>query len=422
MSWFYTQVQRAIAKIPLAFFAFLVILPGSPALATAATIQGQIINATTLRPMANQPVEALSPQGGMAVVAKTTTDPRGRFTLSGDRVDASGFYLLQATYQGVDYHAPVKFDPNGNAVTNLTVYESTHKLPGLRASSARIIVKVEGSQVHLQELFALDNSIKKAYSNPNGTFSFHISPQAGQPTVAVAGLMNMPLPQTAQAGKLPGDYYITYALKPGLTVVMVAYNLDYTGQQLSLADSIPLAIGHVQLFVSPPDLTVTSKLFQAAGEDTETGSRIYEADNLATGVPFAAQLSGQAAPASKEENTETQEQPQIKMVPDSVSAVGVPLLLCFLLVLLWALGIRVAKEWPRWKAGQKSSPVQKQFRAKLDAILNSISDLDELFAAGKVAEKQYWKERLELKAKAVALLKKGPSEKSKPYAARAARS
>ena len=78
----------------------------------------------------------------------------------------------------------------------------------------------------------------------------------------------------------------------------------------------------------------------------------------------------------------------------------------------------MAKEWPRWKAKQQGSPVQKKFRAKLDTLVNSIADIDELFASGKIPEKKYWKERLELKARAVAILKAGPSTKSKPYASR----
>ena len=131
-------------------------------------------------------------------------------------------------------------------------------------------------------------------------------------------------------------------------------------------------------------------------------------------------LAGQPAAAATEEASNDQQQggAQVKIVPDSITSVGIPFLLCFLLVLLWALGIRAAKEWPRWKAKQQGSPVQKQFRAKMETLINSIADLDELFASGKIAEKQYWKERLELKAKAVAILKAGPSTKPKPYASR----
>jgi hypothetical protein len=80
----------------------------------------------------------------------------------------------------------------------------------------------------------------------------------------------------------------------------------------------------------------------------------------------------------------------------------------------------VAKEYPRWKARQKGSPVLKKFQAKMEDLLNSIADLDELFASGKIAEKQYWEERLELKAKATAILKKDPATKANSLSGRKA--
>lgn len=99
-----------------------------------------------------------------------------------------------------------------------------------------------------------------------------------------------------------------------------------------------------------------------------------------------------------------------------MTSTGIPFLLVFLLVLLWALGLRVTKEWPRWKAMQAGSPVEKQLRGKMKNLINSIADIDELHATGKIAEKEYWKKRHELKAKAVALLKAGPSKNSRLYA------
>jgi hypothetical protein len=101
-----------------------------------------------------------------------------------------------------------------------------------------------------------------------------------------------------------------------------------------------------------------------------------------------------------------------------MTALGVPLLACFLLVLLWALGVRVAKEWPQWQARRGRSPAQKQLGAKVDALVNSLADLDELFAGRKIAEAKYWKERLELKARLVAVLKKAPPSLLDSYATR----
>ena len=76
---------------------------------------------------------------------------------------------------------------------------------------------------------------------------------------------------------------------------------------------------------------------------------------------------------------------------DPITRLEVPLLACFLLALLWALGIRLVKEWPRFQEQLKASPVQKELESEVDALFNSLADLDELLAAGKVAEKQYWK-------------------------------
>jgi hypothetical protein len=416
------RVKKKVIFTVVTVLAVFAALFGAPIRSFAARIQGQVSNGTTQRPLAHQKVVLISPRGGMAMVGRATSDGSGHFVIDDNQINTNGFYLLQTTYEGVDYHAPVQFDPSGDAAVSLTAYNSTSTEPSLRINSARVIVRAEGLQAHVQELFAIQNPLDKAYRNPKGTFSFHVAPSVGNPTVAAIGLMNMPLPQNPEKGKSPGDFYITYALKPGTNVMMVAYDAGYSSQQLTLDDSVGYPIGSMQLFVIPPSLTLKSGLFSPAGKDADTGAQIYEAGELKAGAGFAAQLAGNPAAAGAEANTgQQQEENQVKVVPDSITSVGIPFLLCFLLVLLWALGIRVTKEWPRWKAKQQGSPVQKKFRAKLETLINSIADIDELFASGKISEKKYWKERLELKAKAVAILKAGPSTKSKLYASRGSR-
>ena len=60
-------------------------------------------------------------------------------------------------------------------------------------------------------------------------------------------------------------------------------------------------------------------------------------------------------------------------------------------------------------------------RAPLVQLFNSLADLDELFSQGKIAEKKYWKERLELKARLMALVKKSQALSPETYAARGPR-
>ncbi len=405
-----------------ALFALVLLSGMLVARAQAGTIRGQVINGTTNHPDAGQKLLLLTPKQGMQTVAETVADAEGNFVFSGKAIDPSQFYLVQATLHGVDYHALVQFDPDGNALVSLTVFNTISKLPALHIRAARILVQAAGRQASVRELFAIKNTAQppRTYVNPKGTFRFHLSPAAGPPRVAAVGLMNMPLPQTPIPGKAKGDFAVDYPLKPGLTVMMVAYTSEYSSAGLKLADDVDLPIDQIQLYVNPPSLQVSSPLFQLAGQDSKSDSAVYMAENVPARAVLEAGLSGAPAPAGQagNANAENSSEPQVEVVPGSVTKVGVPLLLCFLLVLLWALGIRAAKEWPRWKAGRSGSPVQKQFQSKFDNVIRSIAALDELFAAGKIPEKRYWKERLELKAKAVALLKKGPAASTESYAAR----
>ena len=382
------------------------------------TVEGQVANATINQPVANQAVRLLRPRGGMQEVATVKTDANGRFVFPSAKIDPSSFYLVQASFQGVDYNAPAQFDPQGTANISITVYDASSSAPRIRIQSARVLVRAEGDKAHVQEMFAVRNSSDppRSYVNPAGTFRFRLSPGQAEPNAAVAGLMNMPLPQPVTAGKGPGEYFLQCPLKPGLTVVMVAYDSDYSSKHLALADSFFYPIDSAELLVLPATLTVDSPLFKPAGTDTDTGSQRYATAGGLTNGLLEARLSGEAGASQTAESG--QEEPQVKILPNSMARLTVPLLACFLLILLWALGICLTREWPRFKEQRRTSSVQQELKATVDSLFNSLADLDELFAAGKVGEKNYWKERLDLKARLMATLKKASPLLLESYATR----
>lgn len=383
-------------------------------LAAQGTIKGKVTNGTTGRPVPNQLVQLMVPRNGMQEVATAKTDGAGRFSLTAPAEGSAPFFLVQTVFQDVNYRVRM----SGDAAADLIVYDATRVPPPLRIKSARILVNAEGQKVHVQELFAIENAARPArtFANSDGTFFFHLGEDAGDPTAAVAGQMGMPIPQAVQDGKSPREFSINYALQPGITVVMVAYDADYSAGKFSLRDRVDYPIGQVELRVSPPSLVVDSRAFKTAGVDSASGEQTLRAESLASGTALEASVSGEAAAASASEAPAAEG--DIKTVPNSMARLGLPLLACFLLILLWALGVRMAKEWPRWKERQSSSPAQKELEAKVDGLLNSLADLDELFAAGKVQEKSYWKERLELKAKIVTILKKSSPALLEAYATR----
>ena len=387
-------------------------------------IDGTVSNGTTGQPLARQEVRLLMPRNGMQPVATATSDASGHFAFTGADLDPKSFYLASTEFQGASYNAAVAFDSGGVANVVLTVYDSTRSSAGLRIPAARVLVGAEGSELRVQEEYAVQNSSTplRTYAAPNGTFSFCISTDAGPPTVSVTGLMNMQLPQTPVAGKAPGQFSIAYALKPGVTTVTVQYARPYQSAGVLLKDGASFPIDQADLYVYPSSLSVEAPGFQPAGVDKAHMLEKYEAQQLARGTTeFSIRFSGDSAsgpPPGMEQQSQGQGSGEVKIVPNSISRLTVPVLAGFLVLLLWALGVRVMKEWPQLKTQLAQETQSLKLEPKAEKLLNSIADLDELFAAAKVPEQAYWKERLELKARLVALLKKNPPARLTSYATR----
>ena len=192
-------------------------------------ITGKVTNGTTGRPVPNQTVQLMVPRNGMQEVATAKTDAAGRFALSPPADGSAPFFLVQTVFQAVNYRVRI----SGDAAADLMVYDASRVPPPLRIKSARILISAESQKIHVQELFAVENAAQPArtFANSDGTFLFHLGEGAGDPTAAVAGPMNMPIPQAVQDGKSPREFSINFALQPGLTVVMVAYDADYSARE-----------------------------------------------------------------------------------------------------------------------------------------------------------------------------------------------
>jgi hypothetical protein len=405
-------------------------VPGAKLLRAQESIQGRVINGTTHQPVANQAVRLLVPQQGMQQVATTNTDAQGHFSFSGLSNQQGGFSLVEAEFQGAKFHAPIAPGASTAAV-DLTVYEASSSASAIRVGSLNIMLGAVGSRAKVREEYTVENGSQPplVYKNPKGTFRFHVAPGASPPTVTVAGLMNMPLPQAAQPAA-KGEYVINYPLKPGPTNIAVEYEADYSPAKFSFEERVPYPIDHAGLFLFPARLSLQSASFQAGGRESANGLEIqrYKAENVPAGAPLVAEVSGEPAtraemkpatePASAEEQGGGGQQVAVSL--NSISRLTLPILGGFMLVLLWALGVRIAREWPRMKAqrarqGQASA---RKLSAKADKLLNSMADLDELFGTGKIPEKEYWKDRLELKARVVEALKKSAASPAESYANR----
>lgn len=417
--------------------AVLLLLPSL--VCAQAKVEGRVVNGTTNRPVPGQEIRLLIPRGGMQQVGTTKTGADGHFVFDAAGIDSKSFYLVSTDFQGVPYNTPATFNSNGAASVDLTVYDSTRSPNGLRIPAMRVLAGAEKDELRVQEEYAVQNSTNppRAYAVPGATFSFRIPADAGTPTVSVAGLMNMPLPQTPAPGKPPGTFSIHYPMKPGVTTVTVQYVKPYEASGVELKDGASFLLDQAELYIYPSSLVVDAPGFQPAGIDNPHLIAKYQAAQLPAGASaLDIRLSGESAagpppgsgqPAQGGQQEESQggnpngnqgAQEEVKVVPNSVSNLTAPVLAGLLLLLLWALAVRMMKEWPHIKAEATGEPAGRTLDPQAEKLLNSIADLDELFATGKIAEPKYWKERLELKARLVAFLKKSPPATLESYAAR----
>lgn len=383
-----------------------------------ARVEGRVVNGTTGRPAAHQKVLLLRPSGGMQEVTATSTDSSGNFVLEGSELEPSSFYLLETEFHGVKYPAPVRFDSRGSAAIDLTLYDSTASDAAIRIQTHRVLVRAEGDKARVREEYAILNASDppRTYVNSNETFRFRVTPEAKDVGVAVLGLLNMTLPQTPEPGKAAGEFSIRYPLKPGVTTTSVAYQVDYASRAVTLIDQVSYSIDQTEVYASPASLSISSPLLKPVGVDSANNIQKLEAGSLARQAALEFRLAGE--PAASTQAEKAQSGTEVKIVPNSMTQLATPLLACFLLILIWALGVRVAKEWPRLRLQHSRSPADQRLDSKADGLFNSIADLDDLFAAGKIAENRYWKERLELKARLAALLKKAPSSLLETYVTR----
>ncbi len=402
--------------------AFILALAlGSAARAQGVHIEGRVTNGTTNRPVANAEVLLLTPkpQVGMQLITKVSADADGRFAISDSSLDPGTFYLVQVNAGDVPYHFPIQPGTASNATVDAKVYDASSRDPGLHVSLLRIMVQASGDKAQVQQDYRVENDSRppRTYNDVAGTFRFRLPPEVSQPTISVAGLLNMQIPQTPTPGKSPGEFVLHYPFKPGETAVTVRYDADYSSAGTNLNGGVPYPVDRAELYVMPANLEVKSALFKPAGRDDSNNIENLTAEKLPRDAALTATLSGDAV-LNQQPQEEQQGDSQVKVVPDPMTKLGVPLLACFLLVLLWALGICASKEWQQLKTRSQLGQERQQFEAKAEELFNSIADLDELFEAEKIEKKQYWKERLELKAKLTAILKKGPASLLESYATR----
>ena len=274
----------ALCPVPALLGAVLLV---GASVAIAAPITGTVTNRTTNKPSAGDEVALISLQQSMQVIAHTTTDSRGHYTLN--VTDASPMHLVRVTHDKANYFRPV---PPGTQTMNVDVYSAAEKVAGVstEADVARIEASPNGLSV-IENYF-----VKNASSPPLTQFGLHayeiyLPKDAKIVSAAALGPGSMPVQSAPVPLGPPGDYSFVFPLRPGETRFQVSYRLPYSGsfqfqpRFAAPVDNFAIILPKGMQFTATP-----TSAFQSIDEDVKV--QTYLAKNVTPQTKLAFQVSG----------------------------------------------------------------------------------------------------------------------------------
>jgi hypothetical protein len=277
-------------RIPLRWVLASLLLCFLAISSSAGTLTGTVKNGTTGKPGAGVDVILIQLSAGMQPVANGKTDAQGNFKFDHADVGVSPM-LVRAVYRGVNYHEPV---PPGKNSVEVQIFDPTDKPSAIRITNHAVILQPNGAQLIVGEEFTIENKTQPplAFYRNDGTFNFSIPAGAQFGQASAWGSTGMPVSQgTIDKGK--NQMAIAYAFRPGESGVRFSYNIPYPGNQLSLLNFSPYAVGRL-IIAAPPSVQVSGEGLSSAGQ--AQGFSVMTRENVAANTPVTIAVSGTAPP------------------------------------------------------------------------------------------------------------------------------
>ena len=248
-------------------FRFAAALLTLPLAAAAQPVRVTIVNGTTQGPASVDLVTLYRLGEGMEPVAQLE-NPDAQVTLEApdDGGSAGGIrpFLLQATYRGVNYNAPVRLTPGETTEAAIVVYDPFDEWNDaeIGLSTWRALYRrMPGEQdaLRVDHIFVVDNRTEppRTFTHDDETLRFRLPPEGvllELPTVSSTGETGMPVPQSSFAVGDAGDYAIRTAFKPGETEIVLSYAVAYEGERYEAELVAPRASPELLLLASPLDI------------------------------------------------------------------------------------------------------------------------------------------------------------------------
>jgi len=278
----------------------------SGALASAVTISGTVTDKTTNTPSAGDKVELVDVQAGMAVVASTTTNAKGKYSLN---KTGAGPALVRVTHQGGQYFIAA---PEGGEPGDIPVYDVAAHVDGVSIEADVIEVETANGQAQVTERIFVHNTAQPAHTQYNPDHGFEVvlpadavldGAQARRPT-------GLPTQVTLKPGNGNGHFQFDFPIQPDEaekdTLFQLGYHVAYSGTytfhpQIQLpADNVA-----VLLPLSIKFKAESGAAYQSVQQDP--GIQTQLAKNVTPGKPLDFTISGTGSMPREQQQAQGQQ-------------------------------------------------------------------------------------------------------------------
>ena len=294
--------MRSIKALHAAVLCFL----SSGALASAVTVSGTVTDKTTNKPSAGDTVELVDVQQGMAVVASTTTNAKGHYSLE---KTGAGPELVRVTHQGGQYFIAA---PEAGEPGDIPVYDVAANVEGLRIEADVIEVETNNGQLQVTERYFVHNTAQPAHTqyNPNKGFEVVIPAGAAVDGASAKRPTGMPTVVTLKPGNGNGHYQFDFPIQPDEgekdTLFQLSFHVPYSGTY-TFHPQIQLPADNVAVLL-PKSIsfkTESGSTYQSVPQDPSIQTML--AKNVGPGVALDFTVSGEGSMPREQQGAQAQQ-------------------------------------------------------------------------------------------------------------------
>ncbi len=389
--------EQILRALPMGFVFALILMLSSIGTASAAgteTIAGTVVNGTAKASLPTGLVVTLQGIGAShqsTFTQTATVGPDGRFSFANVPADPNVSYVVTTEYAGVPYASTVpRANGEPTVPVELKVYEPTASDSAIRVDSASWLLgalDAEKQQTTILVLLTVNNTGDRVY----------VGDHRGDPGAAVPGVLprtlRIALPQGASDFQLQmgldsstllpiaNGYVDTRPLLPGQHQLAYTYRLGYAEGVAEIRVNLPYPTGKLRFLAPDVGLEFRSDRLGDGGTMPIEGQtyRILSADQLKADTTVTVDVVGLPGV------------PTNRLDPTDVQIAGL-VLIGLAIILAAYLGLQ------SHGAGQTDPLAERR------ALLVSIAQLDDRFAAGQLSAERYQAERARQKRRLIDLI------------------